>query len=148
GRSSRKPLHVTTSPSSGRAQWAVMKRASPRVERGEALQRSRNCRPEGVAARVEQRFGKASARAKGCHIRLRARSLLRSGTTGSPLRDAVPKKRGSMRTIAIVSEHASPLCAVGGVDAGGQNIYVANVARELARLGLQVDVYTRSDNAS
>jgi len=53
-----------------------------------------------------------------------------------------------MRTIAIVSEHASPLCAVGGVDAGGQNIYVANVARELARLGMQVDVYTRSDNAS
>lgn len=53
-----------------------------------------------------------------------------------------------MRTIAIVSEHASPLCAVGGVDAGGQNIYVANVARELARLGLKVDVYTRSDNAA
>ncbi len=53
-----------------------------------------------------------------------------------------------MRSIAIVSEHASPLRAAGGVDAGGQNIYVANVARELARLGLQVDVYTRSDGAA
>jgi glycosyltransferase involved in cell wall biosynthesis len=53
-----------------------------------------------------------------------------------------------MRTIAIVSEHASPLGLVGGVDAGGQNIYVANVARELARLGMQVDVYTRCDDAS
>ncbi|MBW7924899.1 MAG: glycosyltransferase family 1 protein [Burkholderiaceae bacterium] len=53
-----------------------------------------------------------------------------------------------MRTIAIVSEHASPLCAVGGVDAGGQNIYVASVARELARLGLKVDVYTRRDSAA
>lgn len=53
-----------------------------------------------------------------------------------------------MRTIAIVSEHASPLGVVGGVDAGGQNVYVANIARQLARLGLRVDVYTRSDNAS
>jgi len=53
-----------------------------------------------------------------------------------------------MRTIAIVSEHASPLGVVGGVDAGGQNIYVANVARQLARLGVRVDVFTRSDDAS
>ncbi|MCO5099444.1 MAG: glycosyltransferase family 1 protein [Burkholderiaceae bacterium] len=53
-----------------------------------------------------------------------------------------------MRTVAIVSEHASPLGVVGGVDAGGQNIYVANVARELARWGLRVDVFTRSDDAS
>lgn len=43
-----------------------------------------------------------------------------------------------MRTIAIVSEHASPLGTVGGVDAGGQNIYVASIARQLARLGLRV----------
>ena len=53
-----------------------------------------------------------------------------------------------MRTVAIVSEHASPLGVVGGVDAGGQNIYVANVARELSRLGLRVDVFTRSYCAS
>lgn len=53
-----------------------------------------------------------------------------------------------MRSIAIVSEHASPLGVVGGVDAGGQNIYVANVARQLARLGLCVDVFTRSADAS
>lgn len=53
-----------------------------------------------------------------------------------------------MRTIAIVSEHASPLGIAGGVDAGGQNIYVANVARQLARRGLRVDVFTRSDSRS
>ena len=34
-----------------------------------------------------------------------------------------------MRKIALISEHASPLAATGGVDSGGQNIYVANVAR-------------------
>jgi len=50
-----------------------------------------------------------------------------------------------MRKIALVSEHASPLAAAGGVDSGGQNIYVANVARELARRGWQVDVFTRKD---
>ena len=47
--------------------------------------------------------------------------------------------------IALISEHASPLADVGGVDAGGQNIYVAQVARWLVRQGHQVDVFTRRD---
>ena len=51
-----------------------------------------------------------------------------------------------MQRIALVSEHASPLAAAGGVDSGGQNIYVAAVACELARRGIAVDVYTRRDN--
>src|SRR3954471_3980448 len=51
------------------------------------------------------------------------------------------------RSIALISEHASPLAAVGGIDAGGQNIYVAQIARQLARLGYQVDVFTRRDSA-
>jgi glycosyltransferase involved in cell wall biosynthesis len=49
--------------------------------------------------------------------------------------------------IALVSEHASPLALAGGVDSGGQNIYVANVARELATMGHQVDVFSRRDRA-
>jgi glycosyltransferase involved in cell wall biosynthesis len=49
--------------------------------------------------------------------------------------------------IALVSEHASPLAVAGGVDNGGQNIYVANVARELVAMGHQVDVFTRRDRA-
>lgn len=48
--------------------------------------------------------------------------------------------------VALISEHASPLAAVGGVDAGGQNVYVAKVAFMLARLGHQVDVLTRRDH--
>lgn len=51
-----------------------------------------------------------------------------------------------MQRIAIVSEHASPMAQLGGVDSWGQNVYVANVARELARLGHCVDVFTRLDN--
>ena len=48
--------------------------------------------------------------------------------------------------IALVSEHASPLAAIGGVDSGGQNVYVANLARQLGRAGHQVDVFTRTDD--
>ena len=48
--------------------------------------------------------------------------------------------------IAIVSEHASPLAAVGGVDAGGQNVHVDALSRALARAGHRVTVYTRRDD--
>ena len=47
--------------------------------------------------------------------------------------------------IAMISDHASPLAAVGGVDSGGQNIYVAETARHLAARGNLVDVFTRKD---
>jgi len=45
----------------------------------------------------------------------------------------------------MISDHASPLAAVGGVDSGGQNIYVAETARHLAARGYLVDVFTRKD---
>lgn len=48
--------------------------------------------------------------------------------------------------IGIVSEHASPLGVLGGVDSGGQNVYVAQVARRLAGVGYDVDVFTRRDD--
>ncbi|QYJ16908.1 D-inositol 3-phosphate glycosyltransferase [Rubrobacter xylanophilus DSM 9941] len=48
--------------------------------------------------------------------------------------------------IAMVSEHASPLAALGGVDAGGQNVHVAALSGELGRRGADVVVYTRREN--
>ncbi|HET6884022.1 MAG TPA: glycosyltransferase family 1 protein [Pirellulales bacterium] len=51
------------------------------------------------------------------------------------------------RRIAMISEHASPLECLGGVDSGGQNVYVAQVAKHLAALGYEVDVFTRRDDA-
>jgi D-inositol-3-phosphate glycosyltransferase len=48
--------------------------------------------------------------------------------------------------IAMVSEHASPLATLGGVDAGGQNVHVAALAAGLATLGNSVTVYTRRDD--
>jgi phosphoheptose isomerase len=50
------------------------------------------------------------------------------------------------RRIALISEHASPLAELGGVDSGGQNVYVAQVAKRLAANGDQVDVFTRRDS--
>jgi glycosyltransferase involved in cell wall biosynthesis len=47
--------------------------------------------------------------------------------------------------IAMVSEHASPLAALGGADAGGQNVHVAALAAALVRRGHDVVVYTRRD---
>jgi glycosyltransferase involved in cell wall biosynthesis len=48
--------------------------------------------------------------------------------------------------IDLVSEHASPLAAIGGVDAGGQNVYVAALAAGLAQRGHEVTVHTRRDD--
>src|SRR5215210_1611199 len=47
--------------------------------------------------------------------------------------------------IAMVSEHASPLAVLGGVDAGGQNVHVAALASTLGRMGDEVVVHTRRD---
>lgn len=48
--------------------------------------------------------------------------------------------------IGMISEHASPLAHAGSVDAGGQNVYVSQVARALAAMGHHVDVLTRRDD--
>jgi phosphoheptose isomerase len=50
------------------------------------------------------------------------------------------------RHVALISEHASPLAILGGVDAGGQNVYVAELAKHLARIGDRVDIFTRRDS--
>ena len=47
--------------------------------------------------------------------------------------------------IAMISEHASPLAALGGIDAGGQNAHVAELSAALAGHGHEVRVYTRRD---
>src|SRR4051794_8285932 len=50
--------------------------------------------------------------------------------------------------VAFLSEHASPLALLGSQDAGGQNVYVDELSRQLGRLGYAVDVFTRRDNGS
>jgi D-inositol-3-phosphate glycosyltransferase len=50
--------------------------------------------------------------------------------------------------VAMVSEHASPLAVLGGPDAGGQNVHVAALAQGVGKLGCEVTVYTRRDDAA
>lgn len=51
--------------------------------------------------------------------------------------------------IAFISDHASPLAVLGGVDSGGQNVYVAELAKYLALTTREyaVDVFTRWEDA-
>lgn len=50
--------------------------------------------------------------------------------------------------IAMISMHTSPLQQPGSGDAGGMNVYVLNSAKELAKQGIDVDIYTRATRPS
>ncbi|GAB4430706.1 MAG: glycosyltransferase [Anaerolineae bacterium] len=50
--------------------------------------------------------------------------------------------------IAMLSVHTSPLAALGQKKTGGMNVYVRDFTRELARQGIQVDVFTRAADAN
>src|SRR2546423_14278590 len=47
------------------------------------------------------------------------------------------------RRIAMLSVHACPLAKLGGRDSGGMNVYVRELARDLGKRGIEVDVFTR-----
>jgi len=48
--------------------------------------------------------------------------------------------------IAMISYHTCPLAILGGKDTGGMNVYVRDLTRELGRIGVHVDVFTRSQD--
>lgn len=50
------------------------------------------------------------------------------------------------QNIAFISEHASPLADLGGIDTGGQNVYVAQLAKGLAGENYRIDIYTRLED--
>jgi D-inositol-3-phosphate glycosyltransferase len=51
-----------------------------------------------------------------------------------------------MIRVAMLSYHTCPLATLGGKDTGGMNVYVRDLTRELGRLGVHVDVFTRSQD--
>ncbi len=51
-----------------------------------------------------------------------------------------------MMRIAMLSYHTCPLATLGGKDTGGMNVYVRDLTCELGRLGVHVDVFTRSQD--
>lgn len=51
----------------------------------------------------------------------------------------------SVRRVAMLSLHTSPLAQAGMGDGGGMNVYVRSLASSLARAGVACDVYTRAE---
>jgi D-inositol-3-phosphate glycosyltransferase len=52
-----------------------------------------------------------------------------------------------LRRLAMVSLHTSPLDQPGTGDAGGMNVYVIELAKRLARHGVEVDIFTRATSS-
>ena len=51
-----------------------------------------------------------------------------------------------MLRIAMLSVHTCPLAVLGGKETGGMNVYVRELSRELGRMGVEVDIFTRSQD--
>lgn len=58
----------------------------------------------------------------------------------TPDNNRLPKR------VAMLSVHTCPLAMLGGKKTGGMNVYVRDFSRELARRGMIVDVFTRSED--
>lgn len=48
--------------------------------------------------------------------------------------------------VAMLSYHTCPLAMLGGKKTGGMNVYVRDLSRALAKMGIAVDVFTRSQD--
>jgi D-inositol-3-phosphate glycosyltransferase len=48
----------------------------------------------------------------------------------------------------MLAVHSSPLATLGGKEAGGMNVYVRALARELGQRGIAVDIFTRAQRRS
>ena len=65
---------------------------------------------------------------------------------GSKRQEAGGRTREAISQVCVLSVHTCPLATLGGKDTGGMNVYVRDLSRELARRGITVDVFTRSQN--
>ena len=52
------------------------------------------------------------------------------------------------RRVAVLSVHTSPLAQPGTGDAGGMNVYVLQTALQLARRGVEVEIFTRATSSA
>lgn len=59
-----------------------------------------------------------------------------------------PNRYKRRQSIALISDHGDPAADIGREEAGGQNVYVRQVGEALARLGWQVDMFTRKSHAN
>ncbi|HEY9644927.1 MAG TPA: glycosyltransferase [Chroococcidiopsis sp.] len=69
-----------------------------------------------------------------------------SASISAPSNGAFPAARASIprrQAIALISDYGDPAVDIGKDEAGGQTIYVRQVGEALAKLGWQVDMFTR-----
>ena len=60
----------------------------------------------------------------------------------------VGRRTASLNRVAMLSVHTSPLEQPGTGDAGGMNVYVVELSRRLAALGIKVEIFTRATSRS
>jgi glycosyltransferase involved in cell wall biosynthesis len=73
-------------------------------------------------------------------------STASSKSTMAPFVSSRPKLP-VRQPIALISDHGDPAAEIGKEEAGGQNVYVRQVGEALAKLGWQVDMFTRKVKA-
>ncbi|GHH85976.1 D-inositol 3-phosphate glycosyltransferase [Streptomyces sulfonofaciens] len=64
--------------------------------------------------------------------------------SGAPARLRLPGGPRRPRRVAMLSVHTSPLHQPGTGDAGGMNVYIVELARRLATIGIDVEIFTRA----
>ncbi|QOV39839.1 D-inositol-3-phosphate glycosyltransferase [Streptomyces ferrugineus] len=70
------------------------------------------------------------------------------GTLLDPPRPRPPDARRRPRRVAMLSVHTSPLHQPGTGDAGGMNVYIVELAKRLAALDIEVEIFTRATSAA
>ncbi|MFI6014687.1 D-inositol-3-phosphate glycosyltransferase [Streptomyces sp. NPDC051243] len=65
---------------------------------------------------------------------------------GQP-RPRPPFTHGRPRRVAMLSVHTSPLHQPGTGDAGGMNVYIVELAKRLAAIDIEVEIFTRATSA-
>ncbi|MBT0566004.1 D-inositol-3-phosphate glycosyltransferase [Williamsia sp. CHRR-6] len=60
----------------------------------------------------------------------------------------MPRGAADPRRVAVISVHTSPLAQPGTGDAGGMNVYVWQTAVNLARRGIEVEIFTRATSSA
>lgn len=64
------------------------------------------------------------------------------------MRTVEPLRPRGLARVAMLSVHTSPLEQPGTGDAGGMNVYVVELSRQLATLGISVEIFTRATSAA
>ncbi|MFG2111094.1 D-inositol-3-phosphate glycosyltransferase [Streptomyces sp. NPDC048718] len=67
-----------------------------------------------------------------------------AGTLAVPPRLRLPGRQRGPRRVAMLSVHTSPLHQPGTGDAGGMNVYIVELAKRLAAINVEVEIFTRA----